>query len=227
MDDQNSRPVRVWDLPTRLFHWTLAIALIFSVVSAKTGGNAMVWHFRCGYLILTLLGFRIVWGLVGGRWSRFASFIYAPATLLRYLRGAARPGEHLDVGHSPLGAFSVFGLLAILLLQVSTGLFADDEIASAGPLTALVSGATVKLATGWHKQYGQWIVIALALMHIAAVLFYLFAKKRNLIVPMVSGDKALAGDVPAAADGARQRLIALIVVAAAAAGVAWIVGLGG
>ena len=80
-------PVRVWDLPTRLFHWLLALAVVGSVVSAKIGGGAMVWHFRFGYVVLILIGFRVLWGLVGGRWSRFASFIYSPATLWRYLRG--------------------------------------------------------------------------------------------------------------------------------------------
>ena len=95
--------VRVWDLPTRLFHWVLAACVIGSVVSAKIGGNAMVWHFRLGYVVFTLLAFRLLWGMVGGRWSRFGSFVYAPATLLRYLRGGSRAEEHHEVGHSPLG----------------------------------------------------------------------------------------------------------------------------
>jgi cytochrome b len=115
-------PIRVWDLPTRLFHWTLALAIVGSVVSAKVGGNAMTWHFRLGLLALALVAFRLLWGVVGGRWSRFASFIYAPATVLRYLRGQAAPGEHLDVGHNPLGSLSVFALLAIVAVQVTTGL---------------------------------------------------------------------------------------------------------
>ena len=78
--------VRVWDLPTRVFHWLLAAAVLGSVVSAKVGGGAMVWHFRFGYLVLTLVCFRVLWGVVGGRWSRFVSFIYAPGTVLRFLR---------------------------------------------------------------------------------------------------------------------------------------------
>ena len=121
-------PVRVWDLPTRLFHWVLAACVIGSVVSAKVGGNAMVWHFRLGYAVLALLLFRLLWGVVGGRWSRFSSFICAPSTLLRYLRGQGRPGDHFHVGHSPLGALSVLSLLAVLLVQVGTGLVADDEL---------------------------------------------------------------------------------------------------
>ena len=219
--------VRVWDLPTRIFHWVLAAGVVCSVVTAKIGGNAMAWHFRCGYLIMTLLAFRLVWGVVGGRWSRFASFIYSPATLLRYLRGHARPEEHLDVGHSPLGAGSVFALLAVLLLQVGTGLFADDEISNAGPLVKFVSSATSSLASGWHKNFGQWLIIGLVLLHVAAIAFYRFRRGRDLVGPMLSGDKMLAGKVPASADAAGHRGFALTLVALCAAVVGWLVSLGG
>jgi cytochrome b len=149
------QPVRVWDLPTRAFHWLLAAAVVGLVVTGKIGGNAVPWHFRCGYLVMGLLAFRLVWGFVGGHWSRFANFIYAPTTVLRYLRGQSRPGEHLDVGHNPLGAGSVFALLALLVVQVGTGLVADDEIANQGPLNRFVSSDTASSATHWHKDYGQ------------------------------------------------------------------------
>ena len=79
--------VRIWDLPTRLFHWLLALCVIGLVITANVGGNAMVWHFRLGYAVATLLLFRVVWGLVGGHWSRFSSFLYAPASIVRYLKG--------------------------------------------------------------------------------------------------------------------------------------------
>ncbi len=217
--------VRVWDLPTRLFHWTLAVAIVGSVVSAKIGGNAMVWHMRLGCLVLALLAFRVLWGLVGGHWSRFASFIYAPATVLRYLRGQSQPGEHLDVGHNPLGSFSVFGLLGLLALQVATGLVADDEIATVGPLNRFVSPDIVSQATGWHKQYGQWILLAMVALHLAAILFYLLKKKHNLVRPMLVGDKPLPADTPASADGARQRTLALVLFALCAAGAAWVASL--
>lgn len=219
--------VRVWDLPTRLFHWGLAACVIGSVVSAKIGGNAMVWHFRFGYVVFTLLAFRILWGMVGGRWSRFASFVYAPATTLRYLRGQSRADEHHEVGHNPLGAFSVFGLLALLAAQIGTGLFADDEISNTGPLIKFVSSATSSLLTSWHKTYGQWLIITLVLLHIAAILYYLFRKKQNLVRPMIVGDKALAPDVPASVDTGASRTLALVLLGACAALVAWIVNLGG
>ena len=226
MTAQALEPVRVWDLPTRLFHWVLALTVVGSVVSAKIGGNAMVWHFRFGALVLALLAFRILWGLVGGRWSRFASFIYAPATVLRYLRGQTTPGEHLDVGHNPLGSFSVFALLGFLALQVATGLVADDEIANTGPLNRFVGSATVSLASGWHKDVGQLILIALVVLHVGAILFYLWRKQLNLVRPMIVGDKPLPAGTPASADGPPQRLLALLLAAACGAAAAWVLSLG-
>lgn len=218
--------VRVWDLPTRLFHWVLAACVVGSVVSAKVGGNAMAWHFRLGYVVFALLAFRVLWGLVGGRWSRFASFIRSPGAVMRYLRGKSDPAELTEVGHNPLGALSVIGLIVLLGAQVGSGLFADDEIANSGPLTALVSGATVSSLTTWHKSFGQWIVLTLVALHVAAILFYLLKKKLNLVKPMWTGDKLLPADTPASADGWGQRLLALVLVGLCAGVVAWVLKLG-
>lgn len=213
MSDPACVPVRVWDLPTRVFHWTLALAVVGSVLSAKIGGNAMVWHFRFGYLVLTLLVFRVLWGLVGGRWSRFASFVYTPATLLRYLRGRAAPQERLDVGHSPTGALSVFALLGLLAAQLGTGLVADDEIANQGPLNRYVGSDTAASATSWHQGWGQGLILALVALHVAAVAYYLLKKNTNLVRPMWLGDKPLPPGTPASADGPPQRVLALLLAA--------------
>ena len=226
MNQQTVR-VRVWDLPTRLFHWTLMLCVIGSVVSAKIGGNAMVWHFRLGYVVLTLLAFRLLWGLLGGHWSRFASFVHGPGALMRYLKGESRPGEHHEVGHSPLGALSVFALLALLAAQVGSGLFADDEIASSGPLVRFVSGATSSLLTGWHKNWGQWLILATVALHVAAIVAYRVRRGRDLVTPMLSGDKQLPAGVPAARDTLATRGLALALVAACAALAAWVASLGG
>lgn len=220
-------PTRVWDLPTRVFHWLLAACVIGSIVTAKIGGDAMAWHFRFGYTIFTLLGFRLLWGLVGGHWSRFSTFLYSPATLWRHLRGRSRGNEQHDVGHSPLGALSVFGLLAILALQVGSGLFADDEIANTGPLIGFVSGRTSSVLTSWHKNWGQWLIIGLTALHVAAIVFYAVARGRNLVRPMLTGDKLLPAGVPAAADGWATRGLALLVLSLCAAAVAWLISLGG
>ncbi len=227
MPDHSLQSVRVWDLPTRLFHWVLALTIAGSVLSAKIGGNAMVWHFRFGYVVFALLAFRLLWGLVGGRWSRFGSFIYAPGTEWRYLRGEKPPGEHLDVGHNPLGSLSVFSLLAVLAVQVGTGLVSDDEIANLGPLNRFVSSDTGLAATGWHKQWGEWLILGLVALHVAAIAFYLLRRKTNLVRPMVLGDKSLPAGTPASADGWPQRLLALVLLALCSGLVTWVVRLGG
>ncbi|WP_298437374.1 cytochrome b/b6 domain-containing protein [Ottowia sp.] len=219
--------VRIWDLPTRLFHWLLAVSVIGLIVTAKVGGDAMNWHFRLGYVVFALLLFRLVWGFVGGRWSRFASFFPTPARLGRYLRGQARPEDH--AGHNPLGAFSVLAMLLVLAAQVGTGLFSDDDIAFAGPLTGLVAGSTVRAASSYHKDVGQLLVIGLVVLHLLAIAFYFFAKRKNLVRPMVTGDKTRAevGGVTAATDGFRRRALALVLIALAAGVVTWVVKLGG
>lgn len=219
--------VRIWDLPTRLFHWLLAVSVIGLIVTAKVGGDAMNWHFRLGYVVFALLLFRLVWGFVGGRWSRFASFFPTPARLGRYLRGRARPEDH--AGHNPLGAFSVLAMLLVLAAQVGTGLFSDDDIAFAGPLTGLVAGSTVRAASSYHKDVGQLLVIGLVALHLLAIAFYFFAKRKNLVRPMVTGNKTRAevGGVTAATDGFRRRALALVLIALAAGVVTWVVKLGG
>ena len=214
--------VRVWDLPTRVFHWSLVLGIVGLAISGTIGGNAMLWHFRFGYAVLTLLLFRIVWGLVGGRWSRFGAFIYAPQTIIDYLKGRGKP-EH-SVGHNPPGAGSVFAMLAALLAQVGSGLFSDDDIAFAGPLTRFVSNATVSLATNYHKNIGKWIILALVLLHIAAIVFYL-SRKHNLFNAMLHGDKDLVVPVPSSRDDAFSRTGAVVTLGICAALVAWLVSL--
>jgi cytochrome b len=190
------------------------------------GGDAMVWHFRIGYCIFALLAFRLLWGVVGGRWSRFASFIHSPGAILRHLRGRRRDGEDFDVGHTPSGSLSVFALLAVLMLQVASGLVADDEIDNVGPLNKFVSSGLAGKASSWHVELGQWLIIALVALHVIAIAYYLVGKRINLVRPMLSGDKPLPPGTPASSDGLPQRLLAAVLLAGCAAIVAWVVKLG-
>lgn len=201
--------VRVWDLPTRLFHWVLVACVVGLVTTAQLGGAAMVWHFQLGYFMLSLLLFRFIWGWVGGRWSRFASFLFTPTAIWRYIRKptASEP----TAGHNPLGALSVFALLAVLLLQVSSGLMSDDEISNTGPLSRFMSGDLVNQATGYHKNIGQYILLGLLALHVAAIFFYLLKKKENLIRPMVSGDKQLPVPTLPTRDDPSSRWLALLI----------------
>ncbi len=216
--------VRIWDLPTRLFHWALALFVVGLIVTGTLGGNWLVWHLRLGYGVLTLLLFRVVWGFVGGHWSRFTSFVYSPASLRRHLSGQA-PAAH-TAGHNPLGAMAVFALLLVLLAQVATGLISDDEIATFGPLVRFVSGDTVSAATGYHKNVGKLLIIALVALHLVAIAIYAFIKRQPLTRAMVTGDKVLAEPVPPARDTARTWLLALGILLACALLVRWVAGLG-
>ena len=219
-----SHRVRVWDLPTRLFHWLLVFFVAALVVTGYIGGAMMDWHARCGYAVLALLLFRLLWGIVGGHWSRFRNFLYAPGSVFAYLGGRAHP-DHL-VGHNPLGAASVFAMLLVLLAQVATGLVGDDEIAFTGPLNRFVSSATGLAATWYHKAVGQWLLFALVLLHVAAIAFYLRRKRINLVRPMISGDKELTAPAQSSRDDLASRLVALALFAACAVAVAWLVGIG-
>lgn len=224
--DTKDRPVRVWDLPTRLFHWLLAAAVVALVVTGHVGGNALVWHMRLGLLVGALLVFRVLWGLLGGRWSRFASFVRGPGTVLRYLRGHTDASEHLHVGHNPLGAGSVLAMLGLLALQVATGLVADDEIATTGPLNRYVANATALKATAWHTDAGQWLLIALVALHVAAIVLYA-RRGQRLVPPMITGDKLLPPDTPASADSLATRALAAVLAAACGAAAVWVARLGG
>lgn len=214
--------VRIWDLPTRLFHWLLAVCVVGLVITGNIGGNAMTWHFRLGYGVLTLLLFRLVWGFAGGHWSRWSRLALAPAQVMAYLRGRLPGGP----GHNPLGSWSVLCMLLWLLLQVSTGLLSDDEISNAGPLSALVSGATVSAATAWHKGPGKLVLLVLVLTHLGAIVWYRVHRREALVPPMLHGDKALSEPVPASADGTRARLLALLILLLCALAVSALVSLG-
>lgn len=200
--------VRIWDLPTRLFHWALAACVISLVITGNVGGNAMVWHFRLGYAVLTLVLFRLAWGFAGGHWSRWASLPLHPRHALAYLK--TRSAERTEAGHNPLGSWSILAMLFFLLFQVSTGLISDDEIANAGPLTALVSGSWVSWASAWHKNWGKLIIIGLVVLHLLALLWHRFKKHPPLVLAMLHGDKAFPEPVPASRDQWPHRLVALL-----------------
>jgi cytochrome b len=214
--------VRVWDLPTRLFHWATALCVLGLLATGTVGGTAMTVHFRFGYALLSLLLFRILWGVVGGRWSRFSSFIFGPRALLAYLRGQ-HPASH-TVGHSPLGALSVWAMLGFLMLQVGTGLVSDDEIATTGPLAHLVSNAMVSLASSYHTRIGKLAVLALVLLHVGAIVVY-SRRQKGLAAAMVHGDKQLAAPAAAARDDAVTRTVAALLMALCIAAVYWVAGL--
>lgn len=210
--------VRIWDLPTRLFHWSLVVCVVGSIIAANMGGNTLAWHFRFGYAILTLLLFRLAWGFVGPRYARFSSFLPNPVAALRHLRG----GDALTPGHSPPGALSVYAILVVLAVQAVTGLFANDAILWEGPLRHTVSNATSDRLTSLHLS-NRYLLIGLIVLHLVAIAWYALVKRRKLVRPMILGDGEYVVDPPEkvapppAADGAGVRLGAATLLAVCAA----------
>ena len=199
---------RIWDLPTRLFHWALVVCVVGLVISGNIGGSAMVWHFRFGQAVMTLLLFRLIWGLIGGRWSRFAAFDLRPKAILDDLRG--RLDARRRTGHSPLGALAILAFVLVLAAQVASGLISDDEIAFAGPLSHLVSSASVGSASAYHKKVGKLLLIGLVLLHLLAIVWHTF-KGHAIVGAMVHGDKPLETAEAPTRDDVRSRLLALAV----------------
>jgi cytochrome b len=205
----NSKKILLWDLPTRLFHWLLALTVIALVVTGKLGGNLIEWHGKIGLAVVGLVVFRLVWGVMGSTYARFSAFFPTPAGIAAYLRG-----EWRGLGHNPLGALSVFGLLLVLTVQLMTGLIANDDIAFVGPLYELVNRDLSNLATGWHKLSIN-VLIALVVLHLAAIMFYAHVKKEDLVKPMVFGWKDVESGESARGGGLRAFVVAVVIALAA------------
>lgn len=203
-------PRLVWDLPVRLTHWLLVLAVAGSWATHYAGIEWFEWHRRLGYLVLVLVGFRIVWGFAGTRHARFASFLRGPRAILDYLRGGSRP-----VGHNPLGALGVIALLGVLLVQAGTGLFANDEIMSMGPFYGWIAPELSNRISSWHRLNSDAVLVLIG-VHVAAVAWHVLARREPLLGAMFTGRKP-SGAVPAgeAIRGSRP-LRALAIVAALA-----------
>lgn len=216
--------VRIWDLPTRLFHWALVVCVVGLVITGNIGGNAMLWHFRFGYAVMSLLLFRLVWGVLGGHWSRWSQLPLGPHALKAYFQGKS-PTTHV-AGHNPIGSWSVLAFIAVLTLQVSTGLISDDEISNMGPLAALAPSEWVSWASSWHRHWGKLTLLALVAAHVLALVWYRWKKNQKLVAAMVNGDKTLPESVMPSTDTPKTRLLALCLWSIAAVSAWFIVSLG-
>lgn len=183
----SQQTVILWDWPVRLSHWLLVLGVIAAYITAELGGNWIDWHGRIGLALIGVLTFRVCWGLWGSPTARFARFVRGPSAIAAYLRG-----HWQGIGHNPLGALSVLALLGAFLLQAKLGLFSNDDIAFNGPLYPLVSKEDSDWLTGIHRSLYWWL-IALVGIHLAAILYYRFGKRENLVGPMLHGRK----EVPA------------------------------
>ncbi|MDP2431672.1 MAG: cytochrome b/b6 domain-containing protein [Pseudomonadota bacterium] len=207
----NGKRLRLWDLPTRLFHWLLVLAIVAAIVSGQLGGNLIVWHGRIGIFIVGLIVFRLAWGVLGSTYARFAQFFPTPARVKAQLRG-----EWRQPGHNPLGALSVLALLGLIGFQAVSGLFANDDIAFNGPLYDLVDGALSNRLSGLHYLASNGLYLLIAL-HLGAIVFYRRVKQINLVRPMLTGWHEDKGEGEDARGGGPLALIVALMLAVAAA----------
>ena len=212
--------VAVWDAPVRLFHWALAVLVVFSFVTGKVGGAWLEWHMRSGYAILALVVFRLAWGVVGSQTARFGAFLRGPRAGLEYLRATLARRHPAVLGHNPLGGWMVLFMLALLLVQAASGLFVDDEISTQGPLAGKVSNALVARLTTLHR-YNEWVILGAVVLHLAAIATYHWVLRVNLVGPMVHGRMEVPTPVPA--PRAASPVFAAVLFALACAAVYWLV----
>jgi len=201
----NRQRIRLWDLPIRLFHWLLVVAVIAAVVSGQLGGSLIDLHGKIGLAIVGLIAFRLVWGFAGSTYARFAQFFPTPAKIRGYLKG-----EWRGLGHNPLGGLSVFSLIFLLTVQVTSGLFANDDIAFVGPLFELIDKSLSDRLSGIHHLFSN-VLIALVVLHVGAVIFHGHFKKDNLVKPMLTGWKEGATGEPARGGGIIALVVALVI----------------
>lgn len=181
--------IRIWDLPTRIFHWLLVLCIAFLVFSGETG-NLFDWHQTAGIIVLSLVIYRVLWGFFGSTTARFSHFFYSPSSIIAYAKTLLNKQSKPHVGHNPLGGLMVFVMLALLLFQGVTGLFATDEVLVEGPLFGLVDEGTADWLTGLHHSSAE-LLIPIVVLHILAIVFYRVYKKQNLVKPMITGEAEL------------------------------------
>lgn len=205
----SNKRIKVWDLPTRLFHWLLALTVAAALITGQIGGNLIDWHGRLGLFTVGLVVFRLVWGVVGSTYARFSQFLPDLDAIAAYLKG-----QWQGLGHNPLGALSVLALLGLVGLQVASGLFANDDIAFNGPLFNLVSKDISDRITGIHKGASN-LLILIVVLHVGAIAFYVRVKKHNLVKPMVTGWTEAESGESAQGGGIVALIVALVIAAAA------------
>jgi len=203
--------VAVWDWPVRVVHWLLVVLVAALLTTGLIGNEMLVWHMRAGQALLALVLFRIVWGFVGSANARFASFVRGPRAVLEYAMSVIRPPHHPHATHNPLGGWMVVALLLVLLAQATTGLFTNDDILYEGPLAKWVDKDLSDSIGTWHRRM-WWVVVALASVHIFAVIGYLMHLGEDLVYPMVSGEKVLPTHLhrPQDAEASTTRALVLL-----------------
>ncbi len=191
MEEKSSlEETRVWDLPTRLFHWLLVLSVSAGwLIGNNLSFNNIQWHLYLGYCTGGLIVFRIIWGFIGPPSARLSALFASPRSVILYLSSLSRRTPSGVPGHNPLGSWAVLAMLATLIVQVSTGLFSEsDDFFTEGPLSSYASAGFIRFCNNIHEISSN-VLAGLVLLHVAVLIFYLIWKRENLIRPMITGIK--------------------------------------
>jgi cytochrome b len=203
---------RVWDWPTRFFHWGLAASILGAYVSNRLGASYFSLHLFFGYATIVLVVFRLVWGFIGTRHARFVNFLEGPRGVLRYVSAMGRRRRTRYAGHNPLGALMVVTLLLVTGAQAALGLFGNDEIFNLGPLAGLVSKEASLLLTSLHRKL-FYVILFAVVFHVGAVLIHVLVKREPLILAMITGRKPAHIVQPEEAISSSRSLLAIMLFA--------------
>ncbi len=212
----------VWDLPLRIFHWLFAVSILASWYTSEQEGEMVNIHMQLGYFILGLVIFRLVWGFVGAKHSRFSQFFPTPSRIKTYIAKSNSADHTHYAGHNPLGSLMVFLMIVLVLLQAISGLFINDDIFSSGPYYGTLSEEMGKVMKYIHHNAFDFMIIAMAL-HIAAIVYYKFYKKIDLVTPMITGKKPAADIKSEDVIPHSKMLIGIVLAIAIAAFIYWLV----
>jgi len=213
----------IWDLPLRIFHWSFATTILAAWYTAEQEGELIDLHMQLGYIALALLTFRVLWGVIGPKHARFSQFFPSPKKLVSYLTGGKNANESkMSAGHNPLGALMVILMIVLVTMQAVSGLFINDDIFSAGPYYGALGNDVGKVMSFLHHNTFNLMIAAIAL-HIAAISYYWWVKKQNLVLPMITGKKS--ADLIDEADVIPHSkiILAIIIAIACSAFVYWLV----
>jgi cytochrome b len=180
--------VKVWDLPTRLFHWSLVAVFAFQYITVELLDDAMQLHFYGGYVALGIILFRIIWGFVCTYHARFSNFVYSPNTAFSYAKDSAKGNAQTYLGHNPLGGYSVLVILAVMLTQASSGLFMTDDIFLDGPYYGVMGDSIDDIMNFLHHN-AITVMYGLIALHLVAIIWYSVKKKQKLVPAMIHGNK--------------------------------------
>ena len=216
------KTIKIWDVPVRIFHWSLVTLFIAAYVTNLLGPNYFNYHLWAGYGIIVLVVFRILWGFVGTYHARFFNFVRSPVATTKYALSVLKKKDVHYLGHNPLGAVMVVALLLAILVQAVTGLFTNDEIINLGPLYGYINDELSLKLTSIHRQLFYWIVGAIFL-HIVAVLFHVWFKRDNIVKAMFTGKKNTDELAEEKSISSSRIWLAIIIVAIVIAALVWII----